>query len=1134
MKTIKFKHTWWWIIFLLALALIVLHYRPHKDDLQLTADEQQWLHEHQTIHISPNPNFAPLEFFEKDSSYTGLVAEIITLVEQRLNIKFQIVRYPSQFDIYNAIQKQETDVLPAVIISPKRRMFLLFSQPIIELQNVIVVRKNDQRVFTRKALSDKRIALVKGSSVYEELIRELSAAQIDTVFSGLESLYEVSFGRADAAIVNLASASYLIENRGLANLRVAGDYSSKHPISIAIRKDWPTFVSIVNKTLNSIPKEQYDEKIHRWLGLQIEEPWFNKIPWQWIAITLSFIGLIVTAILMWNRTLKHQVKEKTIELQQELDERRKIENISRESEEKFKRLFDLSPVGAVMVGLDFKYIRCNDAFYQFIGYSEKELAGKTFLDVTHPDDKEIGSSEIQALLNGTIEQAQVQKRYRRKDGILLWGEVTMRLMFGENGVPLYFLTIILDITERKRADENIQHRTKELSALHNIEQLVNASLSLEDVTRAALHGITSAVDVDLAFLFLREGDKLLLQGIAPEQAKGVMEIIPEHRVGECMCGLAVRERTPIYSSDIFHDFRCTWEECKKAGLHSFAALPLLSGNEVIGVLGLSSYKKHDYEHSSAFLETLAGAISIGMKNAQLFSTTRQAEEALRKREEELQSVFRASPIGIGVTINRSIQTVNDRLCDMTGYHREELLQQNIRILYPTDEEYEIASKELYRQIAEKGIATVETRCRKKDGTTFDLFLSLTPIHAAQDQPRLIFTALDITERKQLALQLTESQKMESLGTLAGGIAHDFNNLLNIIMGYAGLLEKYSTNPEKFKHSIESILKAGERATGLVRQILTFARRTEFQKTPFNINDLINELVSMLHETFPRTIQIDTDLYRFLSPILGDRNQIHQALLNLAVNARDAMPSGGTILFHTELMEYEKVKQRFPTATNGNYICLRVQDTGSGIDELTLKRIFEPFFTTKEHGKGTGLGLSVVYGIVTSMGGFIDVKSEVGLGTTFFLYLPAITVEPFIKVDEPKTQEIKGGNETILVVEDEEATRDLLMGGLETKGYHVLNAEDGEAAIKMYANNPSKIDLVLSDLGLPKMNGYECYREMKRINPGVKMILASGFYDPVEKAKMEESGIRLFVQKPYRLDRIFIGIRKVLDEDIPPQ
>jgi two-component system, cell cycle sensor histidine kinase and response regulator CckA len=470
---------------------------------------------------------------------------------------------------------------------------------------------------------------------------------------------------------------------------------------------------------------------------------------------------------------------------------------------------------------------------------------------------------------------------------------------------------------------------------------------------------------------------------------------------------------------------------------------------------------------------------------------------------------------------------------MTGYRREELLHQNIRMLYHTDEEYEIASKELYRQIVEKGIATVETRCRKKDGTTFDLFLSLTPIQATQDQPRLIFTALDITERKQLAIRLTESQKMESLGTLAGGVAHDFNNLLNIIMGYTSLLDKQTLNPEKFRQSIAAILKAGERATGLVRQILTFARRTEFQIIPFNINDLINELTSMLRETFPRTIQIDADLFRYLSPILGDRNQIHQALLNLAVNARDAMPAGGTLHFRTELMDYEKVHMRFPTAAQGNYVCLQVHDTGSGIDGATLKRIFEPFFTTKEHGKGTGLGLSVVYGIVTSMKGFVDVKSEVGQGTTFFLYLPAITVEPIAKPEEIKIQEIKGGNETILIVEDEEATRDLLIGGLETKGYRVMNAEDGEAAVQLYSTKFSEIDIVLSDLGLPKMDGYECYRRLKKINPDVKVILASGFYDPVEKAKMEEIGIRLFLQKPYQLDRIFMGIREVLDEELPP-
>jgi PAS domain S-box-containing protein len=504
------------------------------------------------------------------------------------------------------------------------------------------------------------------------------------------------------------------------------------------------------------------------------------------------------------------------------------------------------------------------------------------------------------------------------------------------------------------------------------------------------------------------------------------------------------------------------------------------------------------------------------------------EEALRKSEEELQSIFRASPIGIGVVIDQMIIAANDQLCAMTGYSREEILHQSIRILYPTDEDFEYVGKEKYGQIEEKDMGTVEARWKKKDGNVIDVLLSSTPIDPKHDIYHVTFTAMDVTERKQLARQLTESQKMESLGTLAGGIAHDFNNILNIILGYADRLLMNTEHQEKQKENIETIVKAAERAARLVKQILTFARRTAQERTPIHINTIVDEMAKMLYETFPRTIEISIEPEQYLSPILGDRNQIHQALLNLAVNARDAMPLGGKLIFKTELVKEEYVRSRFPNAAQGNYVCISVQDTGAGIDDATKQRIFEPFFTTKEYGKGTGLGLSVVYGIVAGMKGFIDMKSVLGQGTTFFLYLPAATDEYKPIQQEIIKVEIKGGHETLLVIEDEEPARKILTQTLEAKGYHVIEATDGEQALKVYRTRFKEIDLVLSDLGLPKMNGYECYKEMKKTHSRLLMILASGFIDPKEQVHMEENGIRLFVQKPYHMEQILISIREALD------
>jgi CheY-like chemotaxis protein len=326
------------------------------------------------------------------------------------------------------------------------------------------------------------------------------------------------------------------------------------------------------------------------------------------------------------------------------------------------------------------------------------------------------------------------------------------------------------------------------------------------------------------------------------------------------------------------------------------------------------------------------------------------------------------------------------------------------------------------------------------------------------------------------------------------------------------------------------MRAAERAAGLVRQILTFARRTPQQVAPVDINWMIEDLAKMLTETFPKTIELSADLHRSLPPVLGDKTQIHQALLNLAVNARDAMPAGGQIMFKSTEVSGKELTKRFQNADQLSYACVSIQDTGSGIPENVLSRIFEPFFTTKEHGKGTGLGLSVVYGIISSMNGFIDVKSVVSEGTTFLLYLPMVQGTMSVSVEGSSPSTSCSGDETILVVEDEDALRDILVEVLEAHGYSVMAASDGEEALRLYQASFREIDLVISDLGLPKLSGYQCFIEMKKIHAQVRFIIASGYIAPRDRSVMEQSGIQMIVQKPYHPETILQNIREVLKKD----
>jgi len=390
----------------------------------------------------------------------------------------------------------------------------------------------------------------------------------------------------------------------------------------------------------------------------------------------------------------------------------------------------------------------------------------------------------------------------------------------------------------------------------------------------------------------------------------------------------------------------------------------------------------------------------------------------------------------------------------------------------------------------------------------------------------VFT--DITERKKLEAQLHHARKMESLGTLAGGIAHDFNNILAIIQGHVNLLRGAQPEPQNQAKSLDAIATATARGTSLVQQLLRFARKTDVTLEPVSVNESIRELVSLLHQTFPRTIDIVTDLDPDIPWVVADATELHQVLLNLCVNSRDAMPQGGRLTLSTRTVSGEDARRQFPSASAARYVNVDIADTGVGMDEAVRQRIFEPFFSTKGLGKGTGLGLATAYGIIQSHSGFIEVQSEVGRGTTFRLLLPAerTTLKP--ADHSTVTIESQGGNETILVVEDEEALRDVAAILLSNKGYRVLTAKDGAEAIDVYQQHSAEITLVITDLGLPVIGGEQLARTLMTMNNSLDLIVASGFVDPETKSTLARAGVKEFVQKPYQQDELLLAIRRVLD------
>jgi two-component system NtrC family sensor kinase len=462
--------------------------------------------------------------------------------------------------------------------------------------------------------------------------------------------------------------------------------------------------------------------------------------------------------------------------------------------------------------------------------------------------------------------------------------------------------------------------------------------------------------------------------------------------------------------------------------------------------------------------------------------------------------------------------------EVTGYSMEELMHMNVLELFREDRD--IVAKAIQEAFT-TGRAAVEARLVTKSGAAIPFFLS--GLRMSMDHKQyLVGVGLDISERKQLEDQLRQAQKMASIGTLAGGIAHDFNNILTAIIGYGNLLNLKMPIDDPLRHKVDQILSSASRATQLARSLLAYSGKRIINPQPVSLNEIVRKLEPFLVRLIREDVELMTALTDEDATVRADSGQIEQALMNLATNARAAMPDGGTLHIDTDLIDLDdEFARTHPGSKPGKYATISVTDSGTGMDEKTRQKIYEPFLTAKEVGKGTGLGLAMVYGMVKQHNGYIDVTSEVGKGTTFVIYLPAVQAE----IPEAKPAGavfVKEGGETILVADDDEAIRGLTKDMLEEFGYTVLLAEDGEDALNKFRENRDKIQLLLFDVIMPKKNGKDVYEEIKGMNPAVKAIFLSGYAaDLIQRKGVLEEGLN-FIVKPFAVNTLLDEVRRVLN------
>jgi PAS domain S-box-containing protein len=561
--------------------------------------------------------------------------------------------------------------------------------------------------------------------------------------------------------------------------------------------------------------------------------------------------------------------------------------------------------------------------------------------------------------------------------------------------------------------------------------------------------------------------------------------------------------------------------------------PIRNRGRVIGAISTQSYNAGAYlQDDLALLQALADFCGGTLERI-------EAEQRLRQSEERFSKVFRLSPAPMSVTTleQGTYLDVNDSLTDLLGYTREEMLgKTSIQLGIWPDPEDRIKMADLV--LAKKSVRNFRCPLRTKSGEIRSAIAAIERLEFVGEQNVILATFHDVTESLSLEAQLRQSQKMEAIGQLAAGVAHDFNNILTIIQGHVGLLLDEPDLPANIRDSLTPVATAADRAASLTRQLLAFSRKQVLQMQSLDLNDLVSDTGKMLQRLLGETIVLSFSYSSAPAWVRGDAAMLEQVIVNLGVNARDAMPGGGKLRLIVERKTH-KGNTTDPNAAGDSteFVCLTISDTGQGMDEATKARIFEPFFTTKDMGRGTGLGLATVYGIVKQHCGWIDVDSAPGQGTTFRIHLPAalgeLPVEKAPKVEAkpaPELRAVKGG-ETILVVEDEEDLRELVDSLLQTFGYKVLLAAHGKEAKDVWQKAGGRIDLVLTDITMPEgisgLDLAECFRKDK---PTLKVIFSSGYsvelFQRQNIAGLKE-GVN-FLPKPYQPETLANTVRRCLD------
>jgi two-component system, cell cycle sensor histidine kinase and response regulator CckA len=803
----------------------------------------------------------------------------------------------------------------------------------------------------------------------------------------------------------------------------------------------------------------------------------------------------------------------TIGMYEDITERKSAERAQRVAEERLRTLFENAIEGIFQTTAEGRYLSANPALARLFGYSSpaemmasiENIGNQLYAD---PWRRE----EFKRIMEEQDHVEGFEYELIRRDGKRVWINENAHAVRDEQGKLLYYEGTVEDITERKRAEAERQ-------ASMEIIRSVNMTDNLDDLLRGIHAALKKVLYAENCFVALHEPATDMFH--FPFLADQFDTAPPPQKVGQSCTAYVFRTGKAMLIPQPVFDRLVEQGKVELVGTPSpsWLGVPLRSPSATIGVLVVQHYQDPGAytQRDLEFLSSVGGQIALAIERKRHEAALRESEARLRVLIEQLPAIL--------WTIDKNLRFTSAMGAGLTrvGLHANEIVGKTL------SEFFETSDANFLPITSHRRAVMGEPNTFHMEWRNGSYACHAEPLRNENGRCEgAICMALDVSDRKKLEEQLRQAQKMEAVGRLAGGIAHDFNNLLMVIQGHAELLTDRMKPGESLRRNAEQIQEASQRATSLTRQLLAFSRKQMLAPVVLNVQAVVSDMGKILRRLIGEDVELVTVNAPDLKRVKADRSQIEQVIMNLAVNARDAMPRGGKLTIETTNVEFDDSYSRVPVVLMpGRYVMLAVTDNGCGMDADTQAHIFEPFYTTKEKGKGTGLGLATVYGIVKQSGGYVWVYSEIGRGTTFKIYLPSVEEEVVPQEIRKAVASLPRGTETVLLVEDEEGVRELAKEYLESCGYKVLVAQNGQAAIDLVSKHSGPIDLIMTDIVMPGLNGSDLAKKVKFLRPDIRVVYMSGYTDQAIIHHGILSSDVLLLQKPFTMSTLAHKLREAL-------